>query len=211
MGEKRPSIVVEVTDSGHQVQEEHAMTSTTLNLIPPPTGSRHVLSVLVENRHGVLTRVTGMFAARGYNIDSLTVSAAEDPTMSRMTLCFRGDDRVVEQIRKQLAKMAEIIIIEDVTERPHVERELVLLKVRLDPSRRSDLLEIAGIFKAKSVDMTPETITFEIVGSAEKLSNFITMVLQEAEPVEIARSGVVAIPRGSDGLRESFLSEASTQ
>ncbi len=183
----------------------------TLNLIPLPPAGRHVLSVLVENRHGVLTRVSGMFAARGYNIDSLTVSSTEDPTMSRMTVCLGGDDRIVDQIRKQLARMAEVIIVEDVTERPHVERELVLLKVRLHPSRRTDLLEVASIFKAKSVDMTPDTITFEIVGSADKISNFITMVLQEAEPVEIARSGVVVIPRGPDGLREAFLAEASTQ
>lgn len=182
---------------------------TVLNFTPPPSGRRHVLSVLVENRHGVLSRVSGMLAARGYNIDSLTVSAAEDPSMSRMTVCFQGDDDVVDQVRKQLAKMAEVILIEDVTERPHVERELVLLKVRLEPARRNDLLQIAGIFKAKSVDMTPETITFEIVGNAEKLSNFITMILEAAEVIEIARSGVVALPRGQDGLRETFLNEAA--
>lgn len=184
---------------------------TILNLAPPAAARRHVLSVLVENRHGVLSRVSGMLAARGYNIDSLTVSAAEDPSMSRMTVCFDGDDHVIDQVRKQLAKMAEVILIEDVTERPHVERELVLLKVRLDPSQRNDLLQIAAIFKAKSVDMTPETITFEIVGSSEKLSNFVTMVLQTSEVVEIARSGIVALPRGSEGLRETFMSEASTQ
>ncbi|MEL6184218.1 MAG: acetolactate synthase small subunit [Myxococcota bacterium] len=177
-----------------------------IHLVPPRTKDRRVLSVLVENRHGVLSRASGMFAARGYNIDSLTVSPTEDPSMSRMTVCLGCDDNVIEQIRKQLAKMTEVIVIEDVTERPHVERELVLLKVRLDPSNRSDLLNIAAIFKAKSVDMTPDTITFEIVGSADKLSNFINMILQDAEVVELARSGVVAVRRGSDGLRESFSS-----
>lgn len=182
---------------------------TILNLVPPPNDNRHVLSVLVENRHGVLSLVSGMFAARGYNIDSLTVSSTEDPSMSRMTVCFRGDADIINQIRKQLAKMAEVVMVEDVTERPHVERELVLLKVRYQPERRNELLQIASIFKAKSVDMTPETITFEIVGSAEKLGNFITMVLEEAAVVEIARSGMVALRRGPEGLREAFLAEAS--
>lgn len=184
---------------------------TILNVVPPPNDDRHVLSVLVENRHGVLSLVSGMFASRGYNIDSLTVCSTEDPSISRMTVSFRGDAIIIDQIRKQLGKMAEVIMVEDVTERPHVERELVLLKVRYPPERRSDLLQIAAIFKAKSVDMTPETITFEIVGSAEKLGNFITMVLEEASVVEIARSGVVALRRGPQGLREGFLSEASNQ
>ena len=169
--------------------------------------NRRVLSVLVENQHGVLTRISGMFSARGYNIDSLTVSATEDSSISRMTVCFSGDSSIVDQIRKQLAKMAEVLVIEDVTERPHVERELVLVKVHYAPEARTDLLQIAAIFKAKSVDMTPAAITFEIVGNANKLHNFLTMVQQGAKIVEIARSGVVALARGADGLREGFLSE----
>lgn len=171
-------------------------------------GSRHVLSVLVENQHGVLSRISGMFAARGFNIDSLTVSTTEDPSMSRMTVSVSGDTSVIDQIRKQLNKMAEVVVIEDLTEQGSlVERELVLVKVRHEASVRTDLLEIAAIFKAKSVDMTPQTITFEIVGSADKLANFLTMITQNATIVEIARSGVVALTRGPSGLRESFLHE----
>ena len=175
---------------------------------PPPGSSdddrARVLSVLVENQHGVLTRISGMFASRGFNIDSLTVSATEDPTMSRMTVAFHTDSVTIEKIRKQLAKITEVVVIEDVTERPHVERELVLVKVRHESSERSDLLQIAGIFKAKSVDMTPESITFEIVGNADKLFNFITLIQEKATIVELARSGVVALARGPEGLREGF-------
>lgn len=181
---------------------------TTLTESEPLTsaGERHVLSVLVENQHGVLSRISGMFAARGFNIDTLTVSATEDPTMSRMTVSVMGPANVIDQIRKQLNKMAEVVVIEDLTELgPHIERELILVKVRHEPQDRSNLLEIASIFKAKSVDMTPETITFEIVGRAGKLANFITMITQDATVVEIARSGVVALTRGENGLRESFL------
>lgn len=168
-----------------------------------------VLSVLVENQHGVLTRVSGMLAARGFNIDSLTVSVTEDITMSRMTVAFHCDGRTIEKVRKQLAKITEVIVIEDVTERPHVERELVLVKVRHPRSERHDLLQIAAIFKAKSVDMTPESVTFEIVGNADKLFNFLTLLQEHASIVELARSGVVALSRGPVALREGFLQEGA--
>ena len=186
--------------------------TTKLESMASNRASRHVLSILVENQHGVLSRVSGMFAARGFNIDSLTVSATEDSTMSRMTITVHGHTSVVDQIRKQLDKMAEVIVIEDFTELgPHIERELVLVKLRHAADARTNLLQIAAIFKAKSVDMTPQTITFEIVGKANKISNFLTLMMEEATIVEIARSGVVALTRGVSGLRESFLDEVSNQ
>lgn len=184
------------------------MSATNGALAEAPAYSKHVLGVLVENHHGVLARVAGLFAARGFNIDSLTVSTTEEPTMSRMTVTLAGDSTVIDQIRKQLHKLAEVITVEDLTEQgPHIERELILVKVTFPPEKRTDLLEIAAIFKAKSVDMTPETITFEISGVQEKLNNFLTMITINGRIVEIARSGVVALVRGPVGLRQSFLED----
>lgn len=184
------------------------MAATNGATLAAPAARKHVLGVLVENHHGVLSRVSGLFAARGFNIDSLTVSATEDPTMSRMTVAIAGPDGTIDQIRKQLLKLAEVVTVEDLTEQgPHIERELVLVKVSHAAARRSDLLQTATIFKAKSVDMTPTTITFEIVGTQDKLDNFLTMITQDAKIMEIARSGVVALKRGAVGLRQSFYEE----
>ncbi len=184
------------------------MSSTNGAILETPSITKHVLGVLVENHHGVLSRIAGLFAARGFNIDSLTVSATEDSSMSRMTVTLTGDTTVIDQIRKQLNKLAEVITVEDLTEQGlHIERELVLVKVEYSPEKRTDLIEIAAIFKAKSVDMTPETIAFEISGSQEKIDNFLTMIAQEACITELARSGVVALARGSGGLRKSFYAD----
>lgn len=181
-----------------------------IEALKPSDSPRIVLSILVENHHGVLSRVAGLFAARGYNIDSLTVSTTEDSSMSRMTVSVHGDPSVISQVTKQLNKLGEVIVIESFSEwGSHVERELVLVKVRHAPEARTNLLQIAGIFNAKSVDMTPETITFEIVGKANKISNFLTVLMQEATIIELARSGVVALSRGTSGLRESFFDQVS--
>ncbi|MBX2813064.1 MAG: acetolactate synthase small subunit [Myxococcales bacterium] len=183
-----------------------------LETISPDHAHRHVLSILVENQYGVLSRIAGMFATRGFNIDSLTVSATEDSTMSRMTIAVHGDSSVISQLQRQLDKFAEVIVIEKFTERQaHISRELMLVKVRHKPTSRTDLLQIASIFKAKSVDMTPSTITFEIVGKENKLSNFLTVLQEESTIIETARSGVVALTRGKSGLRESFLGEVVNQ
>ncbi len=181
------------------------MTSTNGATLSAPSATKHVLGVLVENHHGVLSRIAGLFAARGFNIDSLTVSATEDSSMSRMTVTLCGDTAVIDQIRKQLDKLAEVVTVEDLTEQgAHIERELVLVKIAYPREKRTDLLEIAATFKARSVDMTPETIAFEISGNQEKIDNFLTMITQDARIVEIARSGVVALVRGPGGLRKSF-------
>ncbi len=187
-----------------------AMLTTLRSVEPVAADDRHVLSVLVENHYGVLSRVSGMFAARGFNIDTLTVCETEDPTMSRMTMSVIGRTVVVDQIRKQLEKLPEVIVIDDFTELgPFVERELALIKLRPHGmEERSNLLRVSMHFDAKSVDATPDTVTFELVGQAEQITHFLAMATKDAEVVEIARSGVVALGRGRVGQRERFLEEA---
>ena len=156
---------------------------------------RHTISVLVENKFGVLARVSGLFSGRGYNIDSLNVAETEDPTVSRMTIVARGDDRILEQIMKQLNRLIDVIKVTDVTSEPHVERELVLIKVSALAKNRSEIIQIADIFRANIVDVSHETLIIAVTGDEDKIAAMINM-LRPYGIKEIARSGQVAISRG---------------
>ncbi len=156
---------------------------------------RHTISVLVENKFGVLARVSGLFSGRGYNIDSLNVAETEDPTVSRMTIVARGDERILEQIIKQLNKLVDAIKVADVTSEPHVERELVLIKVSAQARSRSEIIQITDIFRANIVDVSPEALIVAVTGEEGKITAIINM-LRPYGIKEIARSGQVAISRG---------------
>lgn len=159
-----------------------------------------ILSLLVDNTSGVLSRVAGMFSRRGYNIDSLTVGVTADPRFSRMTVVCRGDDEVLEQITKQLKKLVDVRDIK-VLERDHsVVRELMLIKVKTSPSERTGVISIADIFRAKIVDVAPDSLVIELTGNRTKLGAFLSM-LEGYEILELARTGMTGLSRGSDDVR----------
>jgi acetolactate synthase-1/3 small subunit len=160
---------------------------------------RHTLSVLVENRHGVLTRVAGMFSRRGYNIDSLTVGVTEDPTVSRMTIVVKGDDEVLEQVTKQLNKLIEVIRVTDLKNEDTVERELAMIKVRSDVSSRSEIMQIADIFRARIIDVAPKSMTIEITGDDTKIEA-IEQLLRPFGIKEMVRTGKIALKRGAKNV-----------
>ena len=161
----------------------------------------HTIAVLVENRFGVLSRVAGLFSARGYNIESLSVGETLDPSMSRMTLVVRGDEFVIEQVIKQLHKLVDVIKVIDLTGEDHVEREMILLKVNAEPAYRAEILRIADIFRAKVVDVTPLTYTLEATGDESKV-NAIVELLRPFGIQELVRTGKIAIARGSKAQRK---------
>lgn len=156
---------------------------------------KHTISVLVDNKFGVLARVAGLFSGRGYNIDSLNVAETEDPSMSRMTIVARGDDRILEQINKQLNRLIDVIKVSDMTQEEHVERELALIKVTALAKSRSEIIEIANIFRANIVDVNQETLVIAITGDEGKITAMLNM-LRPYGVKEIARSGMVIISRG---------------
>lgn len=170
----------------------------------------HVLSVLVQNDHGVLSRISGLFAARGFNIDSLTVGETHDPRISRMTLAVHGDAMIIDQIEKQLNKVLEVITVKNLTSdvNSFIDRELILVKVEADKENRSEVLEIVNVFDAKTVDITTETVTIQITGNQDKLKTFMGM-LDPYGILEVARTGRVGMLRGSIGLHAEALSEVS--
>ena len=156
---------------------------------------RHIFAVLVENHFGVLGRITGLFSARGFNIESLCVAETEDPTVSRITLVTTGDDKVLEQVHKQLHRLIDVIKVTDLSEEPHVDREMVLVKVHAEAEIRAEVLRLAEIFRAKIVDVTPKTYVLEITGDEGK----IEAVLDLLKPLgikEMVRTGKIAIARG---------------
>jgi len=155
---------------------------------------RHTISVLVENKFGVLTRVAGLFSGRGYNIDSLNVAPTHDPTASRMTIVTRGDDATVEQIVKQLKKLPDAIKVVDFREGEYVDRELVLVKVSVDSKARAEVMQITDIFRAKIVDVQPKTLSIEITGDESKVEKFIEL-MKTFGVMELTRTGRVALPR----------------
>jgi acetolactate synthase-1/3 small subunit len=159
---------------------------------------KHTIAVLVENRFGVLSRVAGLFSARGYNIESLSVGETLDPTVSRMTLVVRGDEFVIEQVIKQLHKLIDVIKVTDLTEEDHVERELVLMKINAEPANRAEVLRTADIFRAKVVDVTPATFTLEVTGDEQKIDAIVEL-LRPFGIQELVRTGKVAIARGPKG------------
>jgi acetolactate synthase-1/3 small subunit len=159
-------------------------------------GTQHTITVLVENKPGVLTRVAGLFARRGYNIESLAVSITEDPTVSRMTVVASGDAQALDQINKQLAKLIDVIHVADYTDLPMVERELALIKVNADTSVRGEVMQLVDIFRAKIIDISDRTFTIEVTGGVEKINAFEKML----EPYgirEMVRTGRIALVRGA--------------
>jgi acetolactate synthase I/III small subunit len=158
---------------------------------------RHTISVLVENEFGVLARVAGLFSGRAFNIESLSVAETLDPTVSRITLVTRGDDQVLAQVEKQLHKLVPVIKVTDFTETPHVERELVLIKVAADDKSRSEILNIADVFRAKIVDVTRRSYVIEATGAEDKVNALIEL-LKPIGITEIVRTGKVAMFRGTE-------------
>ena len=155
---------------------------------------RHTLSVLVENKFGVLTRISGLFSGRGFNIDTLNVAPTQDPTQSRMTIVVKGDDTVLEQVTKQLNKLVDIIKVQDFRDGEYVDRELVLIKVGVDSKSRAEVMQICDIFRAKIVDVGHKTVTVELTGNESKIGAFLDLM----EPFgvrDITRTGKVAMPR----------------
>ncbi len=156
---------------------------------------RHTLSVLVENRFGVLARVAGMFSGRCYNIDTLNVGPTGDPTRSRMTIVVRGDDRVVEQVTKQLNKLVDVISVSDLREGEYVDRELGLVKVRVDADSRAEVMQICDIFRGKIIDVQSDNLTIEITGDEDKVDKF-AQLMERFGILDLARTGRVALTRG---------------
>jgi acetolactate synthase-1/3 small subunit len=155
---------------------------------------RHTISVLVENKFGVLTRIAGLFSGRGYNIDTLNVAPTQDPNTSQMTIVTRGDDATLEQIVKQLNKLVDVLKVTDFREGEYVDRELVLVKVGVDSKTRAEVMQITDIFRAKIVDVQPKTLTIEITGDESKVEKFLDL-MKNFGVVELTRTGKVALPR----------------
>lgn len=158
---------------------------------------KHTLSVLVENESGVLSRISGLFARRGFNIDSLAVGHAEKPGISRITMTVTGDNRTIEQLTKQLYKLINILLVQNITNIPCVERELMLIKVNVQNIQRSYVLEVANIFRAKIVDLSSEYLIIEVTGDPGKIVA-IQQLLHEYEIIEVARTGKIALIRESN-------------
>lgn len=160
---------------------------------------RHIIAVLLENEAGALSRVAGLFSARGYNIESLTVAPTDDPTLSRMTLVTTGNDEIVEQIKKQLNKLIDTVKLVDLSEGDHIEREMLMVKVRAERPDREELKRLVDIFRAKIIDVTDVSYVIELTGASRKLDAFID-ALPEGLIIEVVRSGPTGIARGAKGL-----------
>ena len=161
---------------------------------------KHVISVLMENAPGALSRVVGLFSARGYNIETLTVAPTEDSTLSRLTLVTMGSDEVIEQITKHLNRLVDVIKVVDLTEGPHIERELMLIKVRAVGKEREEMKRMADIFRRRIIDVTDKAYTIELTGNQEKVQAFID-ALDRSAILETVRTGVSGIGRGERILK----------
>ena len=161
---------------------------------------RHILSLLVENEAGALSRISGLFSARGFNIESLTVAPTEDPTVSRMTIVTSGSDAIIEQITKHLNKLVDVIKVVDLNESEHIERELMLVKVRANDSSREELMRLSDIFRGRIIDVNENSYTIEITGNGDKLDAFLNAVKPELI-LETVRTGVSGIARGEKAIR----------
>ncbi len=172
---------------------------------------RHIISVLLENEAGALARVSGLFSARGYNIETLTVAPTEDPTLSRMTIVTYGPDSVIEQITKQLHKLVDVYKLMDLTKsQKYVEREVMLIKVNATGEQCNELLRLAEIYKGRVIDVADSLYTVEITGKGEKLDAFLAS-LKVAKILEVVRSGVTGIARGDTALTVSSSRSTSTR
>jgi len=161
---------------------------------------RHIISLLLENEAGALSRVSGLFSARAFNIESLTVAPTEDPTVSRMTLVTRGSDAIVEQVTKQLNKLIDVVKVVDLNEYRHIERELMLIKLSAQKEAREEVKRMVEIFRGRIIDVTENTYTIEMTGAGEKLDAFIE-ALDESLILELVRSGVSGISRGDKAIQ----------
>ncbi|MBJ7549368.1 acetolactate synthase small subunit [Marinomonas ostreistagni] len=160
---------------------------------------RHIISVLMENEPGALSRVVGLFSQRNFNIESLNVAPTDDPTLSRLTLTTFGSDQVVEQITKQLNKLIDVVKLVDLTEGQHIERELMLVKVRASGAQRAEVKRTVDIFRGNIIDMTPSIYTMQIVGESDKLDGFL-QALGGMHILEVVRTGVSGVARGEKTL-----------
>ena len=160
---------------------------------------RRIISILMENEPGALSRIVGLFSQRGYNIDTLTVAPTDDETLSRLTLTTRGDERKVEQITKQLNKLIEVAKLVDLSEGVHIERELMLIKLKATGAQRAEIKRTVDIFRGQIVDVTPSLYTVQLVGDCAKLDAFVDSV-GESAVLEVVRSGVMGIGRGDKVL-----------
>ncbi len=158
---------------------------------------RHTLSILVENKSGALARIAGMFSGRGFNIDTLNVGPTLDATASRMTIVVRGDDNVLEQVNKQLEKLVDVIDVQDFRDEEYVDRELVLMRVTATSKTRPEVMQICDIFRAKIIDVQPETLAIEVTGTDSKISKFL-LLMDRFGIKELTRTGKVALPRSND-------------
>ncbi len=156
---------------------------------------KHIISVLVENKFGTLNRVAAMFSARGFNLESISIGETEDTEVSRMTIVTRGDDRIISQVLKQLNRLIDTTKVTDLTHQPHVERELLLMSLKLSASARTEIFELINVFKGKIVDIKQKSITIEVIGSPDKINTAIDL-FRPFGIRELARSGAVAIHRG---------------
>ncbi|ALO37447.1 acetolactate synthase small subunit [Alcaligenes faecalis] len=161
---------------------------------------KHVISILLENEPGALSRVVGLFSARGYNIETLTVAPTEDDTLSRMTIVTRGADDVIEQITKHLNRLVDVVKVVDLSEGPHIERELMLIKVRAVGKEREEMKRMADIFRGRIIDVTDKTYTIELTGVQDKIAAFIN-ALDRTAILETVRTGVSGVSRGERVLK----------
>ncbi|WDE03329.1 acetolactate synthase small subunit [Thalassomonas viridans] len=163
---------------------------------------RRILAILLENEPGSLSRIVGLFSQRAFNIESLTVAPTDDPSLSRITIATVGDDKVLEQIVKQVNKLVDVIKITDLTERPHVERELLLIKVlAMTDKSRTEVKRVTDIFRGAIIDIGKQVYTVQLAGDSDKLNAFISTLGNETEIIEVVRSGCVGIARGEKALR----------
>ena len=160
---------------------------------------RRILSVLLENESGAFSRVVALFSQRAFNIESLTVAPTDDPTLSRMTIETYGDEQVLEQIEKQLHKLVDVFKVINLSDCEHVEREVMLIKVRAQGAAREELKRLTDIFRAQIVDVTTKSYIIQLTGTKDKLDAFVSTLKEEAVVIEIVRSGLVSLPRGEKG------------
>ena len=166
---------------------------------------RHILSALVQNVPGVLSHISGMLASRGYNIESLAVGETEDPQLSRMTFVVVGDDNVLEQVRKQLEKIVTVVHVDNISSLNHVERDLMLIKVAAPAARRTEVSQLADVFRGRIIDVAPDMVIIEISGQEGKIEAFIEL-MRPFGIVELARTGRIALARGKRNGREESVS-----
>ena len=159
---------------------------------------RHTISILVENKTGVFTRIGGLFSARGFNLDGISVGPTDDPSTSRLTIVTHGNDKIIEQVNKQLNKLIEVIKVVDLTFEDHVERELMLVKVNCNQETRSEIMQIVDIFRANIIDISQKTMTIEVTGGVDKVQALIGL-LKQFGIREIARTGTIALKREFKG------------